>query len=158
MNHSLYRTRFGELAISPEKIWSCNPKLLGFPDLSNFCLIHIANQGPFLWLQSLDNPLIAFLVCEDINFGLNYGFLSPDCGSFVSLVFVILPGSTQEELRTHELGPLQFCLETRQFRQWIIEQPKRCAAEVQAAPPTALLPSCIALAITDPSPSEAGLA
>jgi len=56
--------RFGQLNISEQEIIEIPQGLLGFPDLKRFCLVDPADDTLILWLQSLQNPEIAFPVLE----------------------------------------------------------------------------------------------
>jgi len=121
---SMQATRFGPLDIDDEQIWTCAAPMPGFEDLHRFALLHVADQGPFLWLQSLEEPLISFLLVEGRHFALDYTgrppFLQAE-GSCVTLVMVILPRQPDEGLQANALAPLCFQPESRQFGQWIVD-------------------------------------
>jgi len=55
---------FGELAVSAEEIITFPEGILGFPELHRYCLVDPADDTLILWLQSLDDPRIAFAVLE----------------------------------------------------------------------------------------------
>lgn len=55
-------TRFGELSISEEKIINFPNGILGFPDYRRFTILDYEGDVPFKWLQSIDDPALAFLV------------------------------------------------------------------------------------------------
>ncbi|MEO0336919.1 MAG: flagellar assembly protein FliW [Pseudomonadota bacterium] len=57
-------TRFGPIKISQEDILRFSEGLLGFNDLSQFVLLDDPNDEIFAWLQSCDEPSIAFPVLE----------------------------------------------------------------------------------------------
>lgn len=121
---SMQTTRFGPLNIDDEQIWTCVAPLPGFEDLRRFALLHVADQGPFLWLQSLEEPLISFLLVEARHFALDYtsrpSFLKAE-ESGITLVMVILPREPEESLKANALAPLCFQPERRQFGQWIVD-------------------------------------
>ncbi|MEY2341133.1 flagellar assembly protein FliW [Acidithiobacillus sp. IBUN Pt1247-S3] len=139
MTSSQYPTRFGLLPIAEEQIWHCSPTLSGFAELQRFALLHIDKQGPFLWLQSLDDPLIAFLLCAPQHFGLHYDMPQPLCADGVNMLMVILPQKTEEELRAHQQAPLHFCPSQRSLRQWIVEQAQQANRGGSELPPDSLL-------------------
>ncbi len=56
--------RFGQLTIGDEEVVSAPSGLLGFPELKKFCLVDPADDTLILWLQSLDQPQIAFPILE----------------------------------------------------------------------------------------------
>lgn len=56
--------RFGQLTVSDEEIIDIPAGVLGFPEYKRFCLVDPADDTLILWLQSLENPDIAFAVLE----------------------------------------------------------------------------------------------
>ena len=59
-------TRFGELDVDPCRVISVPRGLIGFPPDQRFILIDHPNEGPFRWLQSLDDPALAFVVVDPL--------------------------------------------------------------------------------------------
>lgn len=57
-------TRFGSIDISSDDILTFVEGLLGFNDLERFILLDDPNDEIFAWLQSCDEPSIAFPVLE----------------------------------------------------------------------------------------------
>ncbi len=57
-------TRFGVVAISQDDIIEFREGLLGFNTLKNFVLLDDPNDEIFVWLQSCEEPAIAFPVLE----------------------------------------------------------------------------------------------
>lgn len=55
---------FGELQVSAEEIITFPEGILGFPELHRYCLVDPGDDTLILWLQSLDDPKIAFAVLE----------------------------------------------------------------------------------------------
>jgi flagellar assembly factor FliW len=56
--------RFGELEVTGEEIISLAEGILGFPEHRQYCLVDAGDDTLILWLQSLDDPAIAFPVLE----------------------------------------------------------------------------------------------
>ena len=56
-------TRFGEIEVKEEQIYSFPSGILGFPDLNKF-LIFAPKPGPFQWLQSIEMGSLAFVVSD----------------------------------------------------------------------------------------------
>jgi len=54
--------RFGEIDIPRDKIISMAKPILGFESLSGFCLIEAEEMAPFMWLQAIEDPNVAFIV------------------------------------------------------------------------------------------------
>lgn len=57
-------SRFGHIEVSPEDIIHFAEGLLGFVDLEKFVLLDDPNDEIFAWLQSCEEPSIAFPVLE----------------------------------------------------------------------------------------------
>jgi flagellar assembly factor FliW len=64
--------RFGQLTISDEDLISIPNGVLGFPEYKKFCLVDPGDDTLILWLQSLENPEIAFPVLEPKIFKTDY--------------------------------------------------------------------------------------
>ncbi|OIQ90346.1 flagellar assembly factor FliW [mine drainage metagenome] len=112
-------TRFGPLVVAPAQVWRCAEPLPGFEDLREFALLHVAEQGPFLWLQSLELPELAFLLVDAARFGLSYDGVA--AGDAPVCLMVIVPRAPGEVLRLHKQAPLLFDLGTGSFVQQVFE-------------------------------------
>ena len=64
--------RFGQLTIDDQDVITIPTGVLGFPEYTKFCLVDAADDTLILWLQSLDNPEIAFAVLEPKVFRTDY--------------------------------------------------------------------------------------
>lgn len=67
-------TRFGRLEVNEERIITFPRGLLGFPSHRRFALIQTGDQNYFFWLQSLDDPALAFVVTDPAIFFRDYQF------------------------------------------------------------------------------------
>jgi flagellar assembly factor FliW len=56
--------RFGQLTLSDDEVVTIPHGILGFPELKKFCLVDPADDTLILWLQSLEQPEIAFALLE----------------------------------------------------------------------------------------------
>lgn len=56
--------RFGQLTIGDEEIIQIPLGVLGFPDFTKFCLVDPGDDTLILWLQSLQDPQVAFPLLE----------------------------------------------------------------------------------------------
>ncbi len=57
-------TRFGEVEIAEDRVMTFPKGLLGFADMRRFCLLEPSEDACFFWLQSLDDPALAFVVTD----------------------------------------------------------------------------------------------
>lgn len=60
----LVGTRFGTLAFDPADVIAFPDGLIGFERLRDFVFVTAGAGSPFRWLQSLDDPSLAFLVAD----------------------------------------------------------------------------------------------
>jgi flagellar assembly factor FliW len=61
-------TRFGPVEIDETRVMTFADGLLGFPDHQRYALIQTSPDPVFYWLQSLDDPELAFVVCDPLVF------------------------------------------------------------------------------------------
>lgn len=54
-------TRFGEIDFGPTDVLFFKEGLIGFPVLQEFVLLSQKDDSPFRWLQSVQEPAVAFL-------------------------------------------------------------------------------------------------
>lgn len=64
--------RFGQLTISEEEVIEFPFGVLGFPENKKFCLVDPGDETLILWLQSLDDPNLAFPLLEPKIFRTDY--------------------------------------------------------------------------------------
>jgi flagellar assembly factor FliW len=57
-------TRFGLVQIPDDKIMSFPKGILGFPEHTRFCLLEPGDDACFFWLQSIEDPALAFVVTD----------------------------------------------------------------------------------------------
>lgn len=107
--------------------------LFGFDGKERFVLMPQAKgeASPFLWLQSLDDPDLAFLCIDPRFFRPDYVPLLPPSewealgttpDEAVILVLVVVP-EDPKEMTANLLGPLVFSPKTRRGRQVVSQDP-----------------------------------
>ena len=65
-------TRFGEVEYDPENLLHFPAGLIGLPNLRHFVVMPNKKKGPLFWIQSIDDPDIAFVLTDPTNFFLDY--------------------------------------------------------------------------------------
>lgn len=123
---------FGEINIEDDKIIRFPAGIIGFPDLTDFALIHDVEKGVggIEWLQSMQEPAFAMpvmdplTVCEDYNPEIDdeilkpLGELNPD--EILVVVTVTVP-SDLTKMTVNLRGPIIINAATRKAAQVIIE-------------------------------------
>jgi len=65
-------TRFGALEIQEEQIIHMPSGIIGFPDQRKYVLLEQKKGSPFMWLQSVDNGALAFVLINPLLFKPDY--------------------------------------------------------------------------------------
>ncbi len=113
MTHPVQSTRFGELAVDEGKVLEIIGGLLGFSE-RRFVLL-TPEKGPFHWLQSVENPDLAFVLTDprtvvpDYQVKLNHDEherLGLDESSEVAILSVVTMHPDPRDITINLLGPL----------------------------------------------------
>ena len=124
-------TRFGRLSVDEERVITFPGGLLGFPEHTQFALIQTGEENYFFWLQSADDPNLAFVVTDPSIFFKDYDVplreemqqdLKLEDPQFVQ-VFVIC-NKVGEWLTGNLLGPLVVNAQNRLAQQVVLTEKK----------------------------------
>jgi len=66
------QSRFGEIEYDPKQTLLFPEGLVGFEDLKNFVVMPNEKEGPLFWIQSIEDPHVAFIVTDPTNFYFDY--------------------------------------------------------------------------------------
>jgi flagellar assembly factor FliW len=126
----LNNTRFGDIEFSDDDIITFIDGIIGFPDKATFLLLNHKPNTPFRWLQSIEEPSLAFLVAFPELLVPGY---SPEIGLPVAkeldlteetpkmlLTTVTIPAGKPEEMTTNLLGPIIINGLTMQAKQVVL--------------------------------------
>lgn len=122
-------TRFGVIEIAEDRVITFPRGLLGFPDRRRFCLLEPGEDACFFWLQSLDDPALAFVVTDPALFIKDYSVpIRPEQMTDLGLskledaqVFVIV-NKVNEHLTGNLQGPLVINTLLRQGEQLVLAE------------------------------------
>ena len=106
-------TRFGVIEIAEDRVITFEKGLLGFPDRTQFCLLEPGEDACFFWLQSVDDPDLAFVITDPTLFVQDYQVpIRPEQLSALGIdkvedsqVFVIV-NKVEDNLTGNLQGPL----------------------------------------------------
>jgi len=65
-------TRFGTVTVEDDRIMTFTSGLLGFPEHQRFALIQAGQDNYFFWLQSVEDPNVAFVITDPSIFFRDY--------------------------------------------------------------------------------------
>jgi len=141
-------SRFGVMNVDDDRIMTFPNGLLGFPSFNRYALIQTGQENYFFWLQSVDEPNLAFVVADPRVFFKDYHVpVREEMAQELKLtdpahlqVFVIC-NKVGEWLTGNLLGPIAVNAENRlgqqivlTERKWTTRQPLiRLGAEIPLA-------------------------
>ncbi len=122
-------TRFGIVEYKQEEILNFPLGLIGFENLHNFIVMPNKKEGPLFWIQSLEEPEIAFVVTDPTNFFLDYRIepssreleqlaISKEDEIFILSVVTVPPS---KEITLNLAAPILFAAKTNKAIQVILE-------------------------------------
>ncbi len=120
-------SRFGRLEVDDQRLLTFPEGILGFPNNRSYALVQTGENSGFYWLQAVDRPELAFVVCDPRLFVADYrvpvrreelsslGVEEPE----EAQVFVIV--NKVDDLLTGNLqGPLVVNVATREGKQLVL--------------------------------------
>jgi flagellar assembly factor FliW len=129
---SLNSRRFGPLAVREDQIIVLIPGLLGFSQYHRYILIEHQQESPFLWLQSVDNPDLAFVVIDPLHIVTGYKpgpftevmqeLEVEDPEDLKILVILTIPPGKPQEMTANLMGPVAINLRNRRGKQLVLEE------------------------------------
>ncbi|HRQ73096.1 MAG TPA: flagellar assembly protein FliW [Phycisphaerales bacterium] len=122
-------TRFGVIEIAEDRVITFPRGLLGFPGQTRYCLLEPGEDACFFWLQSLDDPELAFVVTDPSLFVPDYSVpIRPEQMAELGLsrledsqVFVIV-NKVDQTLTGNLQGPLVINTLTRAGEQLVLAE------------------------------------
>jgi flagellar assembly factor FliW len=125
-------SRFGEIEYDPENLLTFPAGMIGFPTLHKFIVMPNKKKGPLFWIQSIDDPQVAFVLTDPTNFFLDYGVIPDESERtdlhadaeetcFVLTVVTILP---DQKITINLAAPVIFAPSSNRAIQIILEDSK----------------------------------
>lgn len=124
-------SRFGTISVDDDRIIAIRGGLLGFPSFTRYALIQGGTESFFLWLQSVEEPNLAFLVTDPTLFFKEYQV--PVWKETAQELQIADPPNVQifvvcnrvgEWLTGNLLGPLVVNADNRQAQQVVLTEKK----------------------------------
>ncbi len=66
------QSRFGEIEYDPNNTLEFPEGLIGFEDLRKFVVMPNEKEGPLFWVQSVEDPQVAFVLTDPTSFYFDY--------------------------------------------------------------------------------------
>lgn len=129
---SFHSRKLGWIRFRPDQVIEFVEGLLGFPELRRYVLID-HRKGVFMWLQSLEDPSIAFLVVDPWVFFPHYSPEVPDEEvealelqepyNFSLFCLVTVPADPRK-MTVNLRGPVVVNLKNRRAKQVVVSSPE----------------------------------
>ena len=96
----LNTSRFGEIDVNEEEIITFSDGLFGFEDIKKYIIFQMEEDNPLMWMQSIEEGSLAFIIIRPFEFNPNYslqlsdndveelGLTSPDDSDIFGIVVV----------------------------------------------------------------------
>ena len=124
-------TRFGVVTVDPDHLITFPRGIVGLPDCVRFTLLQRGEKGPYYWLQSTDQPEVAFLVVDPGEFFKDYNVsIREDTQADLNLTdakdgqMLVICNRAGEWLTGNLLGPLVINTKTRVAQQVVLTDKK----------------------------------
>ena len=123
------QSRFGEIEYDPNSTLLFPDGLVGFETLRKFIVMPNEKEGPLFWIQSVEDPQIAFILTDPTNFYYDYKVI-PDGQerqklgieeSSECLVVSVVTVSADRKVTLNLAAPILFAPETNRALQVILE-------------------------------------
>lgn len=122
-------SRFGEVAVDESAVISFPEGVLGFPESRRFVIFDGPEGTPFKWLQAVDDPALAFVICDPFLFKSDYRPALPEAElaplaiekseDLVVCVILSIPADPWQ-MTANLLGPLIFNASRKLGRQVVL--------------------------------------
>jgi flagellar assembly factor FliW len=123
-------TRFGNCDVRSDSVLTFPNGILGFPDCRRYVILDHDTDAPFKWLQSLDEPGLAFVILDPATFHPEYNVQAPheallevdgkDDDELILSVLLTIPSNDPTGITANLRGPLLMNPRTKLCKQLIL--------------------------------------
>lgn len=113
--------RFGEIEIEEKRIFKFALPIIGFNELKDFVILDLNKEGFFKWLQSVEDPALAFPIVSVFSMNVNYSIDLPDnvvetlkiqdVESLLVMNIASIPQNNPQDTTINLLAPIIFNLD-----------------------------------------------
>lgn len=123
-------TRFGSFEVPDESVIRFPSGLLGFPEQQRYVILEHDTEAPFKWLQSVEEPTLAFVILDPTTFYSGYHIDVPadalaeirgEAGEDIALVVILtIPSDDPGRITANLRGPLVISHKARLGKQVVL--------------------------------------
>ncbi len=125
-------TRFGSFEVSEDSIVRFPSGLLGFPEQQRYVILDHDTEAPFKWLQSVDEPGLAFVLMDPATFHPDYHIEVPvdalaeikegQRDDLALVVILTIPSDDPGRITANLRGPLLISNTTKLGKQLVLSE------------------------------------
>ena len=125
-------TRFGSFDVPTDSLVTFPSGLLGFPEQQRYVILDHDTEAPIKWLQSMDEPELAFVILDPTVFHPNYHIeVSADAlteiraqqGEELALAVILtIPSNDPSRITANLRGPLLISHKTKLGKQLVLSE------------------------------------
>ena len=126
-------TRFGVIEVPEDQVIQVPSGMIGFPNHRRYVFVEHRKGSPFIWLQSVDNESLAFILADPLLVRPDYEFqispedrqaleLNDDCAGMQPMVVVNVASAEPVRITANLLGPIIFNIPKKLAKQIILYQ------------------------------------
>ncbi len=125
-------TRFGSFEVPDESVIRFPSGLLGFPEQQRYVILDHDTEAPFKWLQSVEEPTLAFVILDPTTFYSGYHIDVPadalaeirseEGEDIVLVVILTIPSDDPGRITANLRGPLVISHKTRLGKQVVLPE------------------------------------
>ena len=122
--------RFGEIEVSEERVFDFVLPIIGFNELKKFVIVDLNKDSFFKWLQSVEDPELAFPIVSVFSMNVDYTLDLPDdvvdtlkienVESILVMNIASIPQDNPQGTTLNLLAPLVFNIDTQLAGQVIL--------------------------------------
>ena len=125
-------TRFGSFEVSSESLLTFPSGVLGFPEQHRYVILDHDAEAPLKWLQSVEEPELAFVILDPIAFHPDYHIAVPADAlteikaqmgeELVIAVILTIPSDDPGRITANLRGPLLISHKTKLGKQLVLSE------------------------------------
>lgn len=129
-----YTTRFGTVSIEEKDLVQFEKGIPGFPEETKFFLVPVEENSPFIFMQSILTPDLAFLITNPFLFFHEYEFIIDDetmeeldlksDKDFALYSILTMQGKDIRQMTANLVAPVIINVKNRQAKQLVLEKSK----------------------------------
>ena len=135
----IHTTRFGDIECPEDKVLTMPSGIIGFPVSTRYLILDHDRDVPFKWLQSVDQPELAFVIVDPVWFKPDYRVTIAldeidelgriDKADLVMFVLLTIPSDDPSRMTANLRGPVVVDARSRVAKQLILhdDYPTRAA-------------------------------